>query len=53
MAQLFAGGTVGGTNGMGFTYASPIHAVLNALKVDLFTGWAGVGIAGRRVARPP
>lgn len=36
VAQLFAGGTVGGRNGKGLTYASPIQAVLDALKVDLF-----------------
>jgi hypothetical protein len=32
---LFAGGTVGGTNGKGLTYAHPLHAVLDALEVDL------------------
>jgi hypothetical protein len=32
---LFAGGDEGGTNGMGLTYANPIDAVLDALKVNL------------------
>ena len=32
---LFAGGDVGGSNGKGLTYANPIDAVLDALKVDL------------------
>ena len=32
---LFAGGDVGGTNGKGLTYANPLRAVLDALKVDL------------------
>jgi len=32
---LFAGGNVGGTNGQGLTFANPIRAVLDALKVDL------------------
>jgi|SRR5579883_585050 len=35
VALLFAGGEVGGSNGQGLTFASPIRAVLNALKVDL------------------
>lgn len=35
VALLFAGGDSGGTNGMGLTYANPIKAVLDALKVDL------------------
>lgn len=35
VALLFAGGDSGGSNGMGLTYANPIHAVLDALKVDL------------------
>jgi hypothetical protein len=37
VALLFAGGDEGGTNGMGLTYANPIHAVLDALRVDLLT----------------
>jgi hypothetical protein len=32
---LFAGGTVGGSNGKGLTYANPIENVLDALKVNL------------------
>ena len=32
---LFAGGNVGGSNGQGLTFANPIGAVLDALKVDL------------------
>jgi hypothetical protein len=32
---LFAGGEQGGANGKGLTYANPIRAVLDALKVDL------------------
>ena len=36
---LFAGGDVGGSNGRGLTYANPLRAVLDALKVDLM----GVG----------
>jgi hypothetical protein len=32
---LFAGGDIGGANGKGLTYANPIHAVLDALKIDL------------------
>ena len=35
VALLFAGGDVGGTNGKGLTFANPIHAVLDALKIDL------------------
>ena len=35
VALLFAGGDIGGTNGKGLTYANPIGAVLDALKVDL------------------
>jgi hypothetical protein len=34
-ALLFAGGDHGGSNGMGLTYANPIGAVLQALKVKL------------------
>jgi hypothetical protein len=36
VALLFAGGDQGGSNGQGLTYANPIRAVLDALKVDLF-----------------
>jgi hypothetical protein len=32
---LFAGGDIGGSNGKGLTYANPIHAVLDALNIDL------------------
>jgi hypothetical protein len=32
---LFAGGDQGGTNGKGLTFANPLRAVLDALKVDL------------------
>jgi len=32
---LFAGSDQGGANGQGLTYGNPIHAVLDALKVDL------------------
>jgi hypothetical protein len=32
---LFAGSELGGTNGKGLTYANPLRAVLDALKVDL------------------
>ena len=32
---LFAGGTVGGSNGKGLTFANPIGTVLDALGVDL------------------
>ncbi len=32
---LFAGSDLGGTNGKGLTYANPLPAVLDALKVDL------------------
>jgi hypothetical protein len=35
VALLFAGGDVGGSNGKGLTYANPIHAVLDALGIDL------------------
>jgi hypothetical protein len=35
VALLFAGGDEGGSNGKGLTYANPIRAVLDALKVDL------------------
>jgi hypothetical protein len=36
VALLFAGGDLGGSNGLGLTYANSIRAVLEALKVDLF-----------------
>lgn len=35
VALLFAGGDQGGSNGKGLTYASPLQAVLDALKVNL------------------
>lgn len=35
VALLFAGGDTGGQNGKGLTFANPIHAVLDALKIDL------------------
>ncbi|MBX3746924.1 MAG: hypothetical protein KF833_16560 [Verrucomicrobiae bacterium] len=35
VALLFAGSDQGGANGQGLTYANPIHAVLQALKVEL------------------
>lgn len=35
IALLFAGGDIGGTNGKGLTYANPLRAVLDALKIDL------------------
>lgn len=35
VALLFAGTSDGGSNGRGLTYANPIHAVLDALKVEL------------------
>ncbi|HEY5752320.1 MAG TPA: hypothetical protein VIT21_04165 [Chthoniobacterales bacterium] len=35
VALLFAGGDQGGTNGKGLTYANPLRAVLDALKVNL------------------
>ncbi len=35
VALLFAGGDTGGANNMGLTYANPLKAVLDALKVDL------------------
>lgn len=35
VALLFAGGDIGGANGMGLTFANPLKAVLDALKVDL------------------
>jgi len=35
VALLFAGGDQGGSNGKGLTYANPLQAVLDALKVDL------------------
>ena len=36
VALLFAGSDLGGSNSLGLTYANPIRAVLDALKVDLF-----------------
>ncbi len=38
VAQLFAGGDIGGHNGQGLTYVTPLHAVLDKLKVDLHIG---------------
>jgi hypothetical protein len=35
VALLFAGSDQGGSNGQGLTYANPIRAVLDSLKVDL------------------
>lgn len=35
VALLFAGGEVGGSNGLGLTYANPIHKVLEALRATL------------------
>jgi hypothetical protein len=35
-ALLFAGGDQGGSNGQGLTYANPLPAVLDTLKVDLY-----------------
>jgi len=35
VALLFAGGDTGGTNGLGLTYANPVHRVLSELKVTL------------------
>lgn len=35
VALLFAGSDLGGSDGQGLTFANPIHAVLDALKVDL------------------
>ncbi len=35
VALLFAASDLGGSNGQGLTYANPIRAVLDALKVDL------------------
>jgi hypothetical protein len=37
VALLFAGSDQGGSNGLGLTYANPIHTVLKALKVTLAT----------------
>jgi hypothetical protein len=36
VALLFAGSDMGGSNGLGLTFANPIREVLDALKVDLF-----------------
>jgi hypothetical protein len=35
VALLFAGSDVGGSNGLGLTFANPIRAVLDALEVHL------------------
>lgn len=35
LALLFAGSDQGGANGQGLTYANPIHAVLDTLKLEL------------------
>jgi hypothetical protein len=35
VALLFAGSDQGGANGQGLTYANPIHAVLDALQIEL------------------
>jgi hypothetical protein len=35
VALLFAGGDSGGSNGMGLTYANPLHQVLKALRATL------------------
>jgi hypothetical protein len=35
VALLFAGSDQGGSNGQGLTYANPLGAVLDALKVEL------------------
>lgn len=35
VALLFAGGDQGGANGQGLTYANPLRAVLDALKMEL------------------
>ena len=35
VALLFAGSDTGGSNGLGLTYANPIHTVLKELKADL------------------
>ena len=35
VALLFAGSDQGGANGQGLTYANPLRAVLDALKVNL------------------
>lgn len=37
VALLFAGSDAGGTNGLGLTYANPIHPVLTGLKAELAT----------------
>jgi hypothetical protein len=36
VALLFAGSDLGGSNGLGLTFANPIREVLDALKADLF-----------------
>jgi hypothetical protein len=35
VALLFAGSDQGGANGQGLTYANPLHAVLDALKMEI------------------
>ncbi len=35
VALLFAGSDQGGANGQGLTYANPLHAVLDALQIEL------------------
>lgn len=37
VALLFAGSQGGGTNGLGLTYANPIHKVLESLQAELLT----------------
>lgn len=37
VALLFAGGEVGGSNGLGLTYANPLHRVLADLKATLLS----------------
>jgi hypothetical protein len=37
VALLFAGSETGGSNGLGVTYANPIRAVFDALKIGLLT----------------
>ena len=38
---LFAGAASGGDFGHGITFANPIQAVLDALEVDIYTGFSG------------
>jgi len=37
VALLFAGSDVGGSNGLGLTYANPVHRVLRDLKATLLS----------------